>query len=143
MMTRHSRTSIFLCARGYWKTSRYQLLTWYIGIRLMETNVVWFFSFPSHNQNERKVRDMVSYDIKAIILDNHAEGLLLKGLAKQMGLAVLTRLVAPEPNLWTGLEVSCFFKPYSIAPPPPLSFFSITLRAFEITFWNLEAFPKI
>ena len=64
-------------------------------------NVVWFSRFPSHNQNERNVRDMASYDIidQTVILDNHAEGWLPKGLAKQMGLAVLTRLVAPTPNI--------------------------------------------
>ena len=62
-------------------------------------NVVWLFCFPSHNQSERKVRDMASYDIKAVILDNHVEDSLPKGLAKQMGLAVLTRLIAPRPNL--------------------------------------------
>ena len=63
-------------------------------------NVVWF-SCPSHNQNERKVRDMASYDIidQTVILGNHVEGSLPKGLAKQMGLGVLTRLVAPRPNL--------------------------------------------
>ena len=65
----------------------------------MEMNVVWFFCFPSHNQNERKVRDLAGYDIKAVILNNHVEGSLPKGLAKQMGLAVLTRLVAPRPDL--------------------------------------------
>ena len=42
---------------------------------------------------------MTSYDIKAVILDNHVEGSLPKGLAKQMGLAILTRLVVPRPNL--------------------------------------------
>ena len=62
-------------------------------------NVVWFFCFPSHNQNERKVRNMASYDIKAVILDNQVKGSFPKCLAKQMGLAVLTRLVAPRPNL--------------------------------------------
>ena len=30
--------------------------------------------------------EMASYDIKAVILDNHVQGLLSKGLAKQMGL---------------------------------------------------------
>ena len=64
-------------------------------------NVVCFSCFPSHIQNERKVRDMTSHDIidQAVILDNHVEGSLPKGYAKQMGLAVLTRLVAPRPNL--------------------------------------------
>ena len=57
----------------------------------MEMNVVCL--------NERKVKDMESYDIKAVILDNNVEGSLQKSLAKQMGLAVLTRLVAPRPNL--------------------------------------------
>ena len=60
---------------------------------------MWFFCFPSHNQNERNVRDMASYDIKAVMLDNHVEGSLPKGLAKEMGLAILTRLVVPRPNL--------------------------------------------
>ena len=32
--------------------------------RIMEINVVWLFCFPSHNQNERNVRDMANYDIK-------------------------------------------------------------------------------
>ena len=64
----------------------------------MEMNVVCFL-FSSHSQNERKVKDMESYDIKAVILDNNVEGSLQKSLAKQMGLAVLTRLVAPRPNL--------------------------------------------
>ena len=64
-------------------------------------NVVWFSCFPSRNQNERKVRDMLSHDIidQTVILDNYVEGSLPKGLANQMGLAVLTRLVAPRPNL--------------------------------------------
>ena len=64
-------------------------------------NVVWFSCFPSHNQNERKVRDMTSHNIidQTVILDNHIEGSLPKGLAKQMGLAVPTRLVAHRPNL--------------------------------------------
>ena len=62
-------------------------------------NVVCFFYFPSHNQSERKVRDMASYGIKAVILDNHVEDSLPKGLAQQMGLAILTRLIAPSPNL--------------------------------------------
>ena len=60
---------------------------------------MWFFCFPSHNQNERKVRDMASYDIKTVMLDNHVEGLLPKGLAKQRGLAILTRLVVTRPSL--------------------------------------------
>ena len=34
------------------------------------------------------MRDMASYDIK-VILDNHVEGSLPKGLVKQMGLAQL------------------------------------------------------
>ena len=44
---------------------------------------------------------MTSHDIidQTVTLDNHVEGSLPKGLAKQMGLAVLTRLVAPRPNL--------------------------------------------
>ena len=42
----------------------------------MKINVVWFFCFPSHNQNERNVRDIASYDIKAVMLDNHVEGSL-------------------------------------------------------------------
>ena len=62
-------------------------------------NVVWLFCFPSHNQNETKVRDMANSDIKAVILDNHVEGSLPKGLATQMVLAILTRLVAPRSNL--------------------------------------------
>ena len=64
-------------------------------------NVVWFSCFPSHNQNERKVRDMTSHDIinQTVILDNYVEGSLPKGLASQMGPAVLTRLVAPRPTL--------------------------------------------
>ena len=45
----------------------------------MEMNIMWFFCFPSHDQNERKMRDMASYDIKAVILDNHAEGSLPPG----------------------------------------------------------------
>ena len=72
----------------------------------MEMNVVLLFRFPSHNQNQRKVRNMASYDIKAVMLDNHVEDLLPKGLPKQMGLAFLTRLVVSRPNLWTGLEDS-------------------------------------
>ena len=52
---------------------------------------------------------MASYDIKAVMLDNHVEGSLPKVLAKEMGLAILTRLVIPRPNLWTGLEVSYVF----------------------------------
>ena len=60
---------------------------------------MWFSCFPSYNQNERKVRDMASYDIKAVILDNNVEGSLPNDLAKQIALAVLTRLVAPRPNL--------------------------------------------
>ena len=64
-------------------------------------NVVWFSCFPSHNQNERKVRDMLSHDIidQTVMLDNYVEGSLPKVLANQMGLAILTRLVAPRPNL--------------------------------------------
>ena len=64
-------------------------------------NVVWFSCFPSHSQNERKVRDMTSHDIinQTVILDNYVEGSLPKGLANHMGLAVLARLVAPRPNL--------------------------------------------
>ena len=44
---------------------------------------------------------MVSYDIKAVMLDSHVEGSLPwpKGLAKEMGLAILIRLVVPRPNL--------------------------------------------
>ena len=60
---------------------------------------MWFFCLPSHNQNERNLRDMASYDIKTVMLDNHVEGSLPKGLAKEMGLAILTRLVIPRPNL--------------------------------------------
>ena len=60
---------------------------------------MWLVCYFSHNQNERKVRDMAIYDLKAVILDNHVEGSLPKGLVKQMGLAVLTRLVAPRPDL--------------------------------------------
>ena len=60
---------------------------------------MWFFCFPSYNQNERKVGDMASYDFKAVMLDNHVEGSLPKGLAWQMRLAVLTRLVVPKANL--------------------------------------------
>ena len=48
---------------------------------------------------KKKVRDMASYDIKAVILDNHVEDSLPKGLAKQMDLAVLARLVATRPDL--------------------------------------------
>ena len=64
-------------------------------------NVVWFSCFPSHNQKKRKVRDMTSHDIikQTVILDNYVEGLLPKGLANQMGLAALTRLVAPRRYL--------------------------------------------
>ena len=57
------------------------------------------FCFLSNNQNERKVRDMASYDIKVVMLDNHVEGSFPKALAKQVVLAILTRLVAPRPNL--------------------------------------------
>ena len=57
--------------------------------------MVWFFCFPSHNQNERKVRDVASYDIRAVKLGNLVEGPIPKGLAKEMGLAILTRLVVP------------------------------------------------
>ena len=48
-----------------------------------------------------KVRDMLSHDIihQTVILDNYVEGSLPKGLANQMGLAILTRLVPPRPNL--------------------------------------------
>ena len=52
---------------------------------------------------------MASYDIKAVMLGNHAEGSLPKGLSKQMGLAVLTRLMVSRPKLGTGLEVSFVF----------------------------------
>ena len=64
-------------------------------------NVMWFSCFPSHNQNERSVRDMTSHDIiyQTVIFDNYVEGSLPKGSANRMGLAVLTRLVAPRPNL--------------------------------------------
>ena len=55
---------------------------------------MWSFCFLSHNKNERNVRDMASYDIKAVMLDNHVEGSLSRGLAKGMGLAVVAR-----PNL--------------------------------------------
>ena len=58
-----------------------------------------FFCFPSHNQNERNIRDITSYDIKAVMLDNHVKVSLPKDLAKEMGLAILTRLVIPRPNL--------------------------------------------
>ena len=75
----------------------------------MEMNVMWFFCFPSHNQNERKVRDMVSCDIKAVILDNHVEGSLPKGLAKQMGLAILTRLPDLKPVNWLRWRLVVFF----------------------------------
>ena len=47
-------------------------------------NATWFFSLHSHNRNEITVRDMASYDIKEVILDNHVEGSLPKGFAKQM-----------------------------------------------------------
>ena len=40
------------------------------------------------------------------MLDYPVEGSSPKGLAKKIGLAILTRLVVPRPNLWTGLEVS-------------------------------------
>ena len=62
--------------------------------------VVWFSCFPSHNQKERKARDMLSHDIidQTVILDNYVEGSLSNGLANQMGLAILTRLVASRPN---------------------------------------------
>ena len=68
---------------------------------MTKMSVMWFSCFPSQNQDERKVRDMTSHDIidQTVILDNHVEGSLPKGLAKQMGLAVLTRLVAPGPDL--------------------------------------------
>ena len=35
-------------------------------------NAVWFSCFPSHNKNERKVRDITSHDIidQTVILDN-------------------------------------------------------------------------
>ena len=62
-------------------------------------NVVWLFCFPSHNQNERNVRDMASYDIKAVMLDNHVEGSISKALAKQMGMSIISRLVVAIPNL--------------------------------------------
>ena len=61
----------------------------------MKINVMLFFCFPSHNQNERNMRDMASYDIKAVMLDNHVEGLLPKCLAKEMDLALFLDL----PNL--------------------------------------------
>ena len=53
-----------------------------------KVNAVWFFCFPSHNQNERNVRDMATYDIKAVILDSHVESSLPKCLAKEMDLAI-------------------------------------------------------
>ena len=65
------------------------------GILVVKINVVLFFCFPSHNQNERNVRDMASYNIKAVMLDNHVEGSLPKCLAKEMGLALFLDL----PNL--------------------------------------------
>ena len=67
----------------------------------MKMNDMWFSCFPSHIQHERKVRDMLSHDIihQTVILDNYVEGSLPKGLANQMGLAILTRLVPPRPNL--------------------------------------------
>ena len=40
---------------------------------------------------------MASYDIKAVVLDNHVQGSLPKVLAKEMGLAILTRLMIPVP----------------------------------------------
>ena len=48
-----------------------------------------------------KMKDMTSHDIidQTLVFDNYVEGSLSKGLANQMGLAVLTRLVAPRPNL--------------------------------------------
>ena len=49
-----------------------------IGIGLVEMNVVCFFCFPSHDQNEGKVRDIASYDLKTVLLDNHVESLLPK-----------------------------------------------------------------
>ena len=64
----------------------------------MKINVVLFFCFPSHNQNERNVRDMASYDIKAVMLDNHVEGSLPKCLAKEMGEMGLA-LFLDLPNL--------------------------------------------
>ena len=62
---------------------------------------MWFSCVPSHKQNERHMRDMTSHDIidRTVILDNYVKGSLPKGLENQFGLAVLTRLVAPRPNL--------------------------------------------
>ena len=97
---RYSRILIFLGASENWKTSRYQLLH-KIQMNRMKMNDMWFSCFPSHIQHERKVRDMLSHDIihQTVILDNYVEGSLPKGLANQMGLAILTRLVPPRPNL--------------------------------------------
>ena len=36
---------------------------------------------------------------KVVMLDDHVEGSLPKGLAKEMGLVILTRLMVPRPNL--------------------------------------------
>ena len=44
-----------------------------MGILFVEINAMWFFCFPSHDQNERNVRDIASYDIKEVMLDNHVE----------------------------------------------------------------------
>ena len=41
------------------------------------------------------MRDMASYDIKTVMLDNHVEGSLPKCLAKEMGLVLFLDL----PNL--------------------------------------------
>ena len=60
---------------------------------------MWFFCFPSQNQNEGNVRDMITYDIKAVMLDNHVKGSLPKCSAKDMSLAILARLVIPRSNL--------------------------------------------
>ena len=42
------------------------------------------FVFPLTVKMKEK-RDMASYDIKAVILDNHVESSLPKGLATQIG----------------------------------------------------------
>ena len=58
---------------------------------------------------ERKARVMANYDIRAVILDNHVEGSLPKGLAKQIGLAVLARLVAPDLTCEPAWRLVMFF----------------------------------
>ena len=46
-----------------------------------------------------KMKEECDIIYQTVIFDNYVEGSLPKGSANRMGLAVLTRLVAPRPNL--------------------------------------------